>query len=108
MKENRKHNRRWIKFPILCYCLKSRDLFYSAFENISIGGMCLDVDRLLSLNEPIKFKIGFPELTIRCEGKIVWQKYPPDSEDKRVGVEFTNLGSQNRDFIADFISEMEQ
>ena len=108
MKEKRKNQRLWIKFPLLCYCLKSRDVFYSTFENISIGGMCLDVDRLLSLNELIKFKIGFPEKTIRCEGKIVWQKYPPDSEDKKAGVEFTYLESQNRDYIADFISEREQ
>jgi hypothetical protein len=88
----------------MCYCLKSRDLFYSNFENISIGGMCLDVDRLLSPDELIKFKIGFPEKTVRGEGKIVWNKYLPDSEEVKAGVEFTNLGSQNRDFLADFIS----
>ncbi len=92
--------------PLFCYGLTSRFSFYSAFENISIGGLNLVDIRFLSLNELLKLKIEFPGRTVRCEGKIVWLKNLPDSEDKKVGVEFTSLESKSRDFLADFISDM--
>ncbi len=106
MKDKRKHTRLRISFPLFCYCLTSKASFFSAFEDISIGGMCLAGNSFFTLNELMEFKIEFPSRTVSCRGKIVWHKHPPDSKDKKAGVEFANLGSKNRDFIKDFISQM--
>lgn len=106
MKEKRKHRRLRISFPLFCYCLTSRASFFSAFEDISLGGMCLAGNGFFTLNELLEFKIEFPGRTVSCKGKIVWNKDLPDSKDKKAGVEFTNLGSKNRDYIKDFISDM--
>ncbi len=105
MNEKRKHSRLILKFPLFCSCTTSKVSFYSAFENISLGGMLLVNNRFISLNESIEITIVFPGRTVRCEGKLVWLKNLPDWEDKKAGVEFTSLDSQSRDFIADFISE---
>ncbi len=104
MNEKRKHTRLILSFPLFCSCTTSKVSFYSAFENISLGGMLIVNNRFISLNEPIEITIVFPGRTVRCEGKIVWSKYLPDSEEVKIGVEFTNLDYKNRDFIADFIS----
>ncbi len=105
MNEKRKHPRLRLSLPLFCYGLTSRFSFYSAFENISIGGLNLVDIRFLYLNELLKLKIEFPGRTVCCDGKIVWLKNLPDLEDKKAGVKFTSLDSQSRDFIADFISE---
>lgn len=106
MNEKRKHPRLKLSLPLFCNSLTSRFSFYSAFEDISIGGLSLVDIRFLSLNELLKLKIEFPGRTVRCEGKIVWLKNLPDSEDKKAGVEFTNMEPKNRDYIKDFISDM--
>lgn len=106
MKDKRKHRRLRISFPLFCYCLASKTSFFSVFEDISIGGMCLVDNRFLSLHEHMEFKIEFSGRIVNCKGKIVWRKYLPDSKEKKAGVEFTYLGFKSRDFIADFISQM--
>ncbi len=58
---------------------------------------------VLKLDERLEFKIEFPGRTISCEGKVVWLKYFSDSGDKKAGIEFADLESKNREFIADFI-----
>lgn len=105
MKEKRKHTRLRIRFPLFCYCLTSKASFFSAFEDISIGGMCLIGNGYLTLNERMEFKIKFPGRTVSCKGTIVWNKELRDSKDMKAGVEFTNLGSKNQKYIDEFISE---
>ncbi len=105
-KEKRKHPRLNISLPVFCYSLSSKNYFFSSCENISLGGMCLSGKDFLKLDELMEFKIEFPGRSISCKGKIVWFKYLSSSKDKKVGVEFTDLNSKNREFIANFMLEM--
>lgn len=103
--EKRKHQRLSIGLSLFCYRLTSRTYFFSSCENISLGGMCLSDNGFLKLDELMEFEIEFPSRTISCQGKIVWSKYLSGSEDKKTGVEFTNVKYKKQEFIADFILE---
>ncbi|MCJ7581834.1 MAG: PilZ domain-containing protein [Candidatus Aminicenantes bacterium] len=70
-KEKRMHLRLSIRLPIFCYCLTSKNYFFSYCKNISPGGMSLSSDVFSKLDEFMEFKIEFPGRTISCKGKIV-------------------------------------
>ncbi len=105
-KEKRKRPRLNISLRLFCYCLTSRIYFFSSCENISPGGMGLSGNGSLKLNELMEFKIEFPGRIISCKGKIISIKYLSDSEDWKARVRFTNLESKDREFITNFILEM--
>lgn len=105
-KEKRKLPSLNISLPVFCYSLSSKNYFFSTCENISLEGMCLSGKDFLKLDKLMEFKIEFPGKFISCKGKIAWFKYRSNSKDTKVGIEFTDLNSKNRKFIADFILEM--
>jgi len=71
--------------------------------NLSQGGMLVEVDHLQSGNVVrVSFQLPVSRVTIEAVGVVPWVG------ERRQGIQFTNVSTQNKQFIREFVAELEK
>lgn len=104
--ERRKFKR--VKYP--CFIkVQNNDhndpvLLLAHIENLSIGGVCIILNKNLAINTIIYLEVESmdEDWNIKCKGKIAWvEQHPKDDSIKfalyNIGIEFIDLSEDIRD-----------
>ncbi len=90
------------------YGMKSTNNFGATLtKDISEGGVRIILDNFLALNTEVKLNLSLPEITrsISALGKISWSQNLPCSERYQFGVEFTQINSEDKKHLLEFLRE---
>ena len=107
--ERRKHER--ISYHAPCCYEISSDKNHSAIlesgtsfiKNISLGGMRIELMRLVAVNSHLDLDVVVPTTveSIRAEARVVWtRKLEENGNRYDVGISFVEISSENREKIA--------
>ena len=93
--EKRRHPR-YVKNVVVVFRYKSLDHFVKAVtENISLGGLCLQVERDIGLSQDqminLQFQLEATNEIVEIEGQVKWITQNDETEDVQIGVEFIKL-----------------
>jgi len=110
--DNRKFPRLKVKCDVLVKEQNSRNVFTTETENIGGGGICVFLNKSLITFSPVSLKLELDDNVsspIECLGKVVWciQNKVLHQEKARfdVGIEFSNIKTEDRERIRKFIQE---
>jgi len=102
MVENR---RRYMRVPLKTEvsCVVGSRTSHGMSWNLSQGGMLVEVDHLQSGNVvQVSFQLPVSRVTIEAVGVVPWVG------ESRQGIQFTNVSTQNQQFIREFVAEWEK
>lgn len=93
--EKRRHPR-ITKNLIVVFRYKSLDHFVKAVtENISLGGLCLQVEKDIGLKQDqminLQFQLEGTNEIVEIEGQVKWLLQGEEEQDVQIGVEFLKL-----------------
>ena len=107
--ERRKHERISYHAPC-CYEISSDENHSAILEsgtsfikNISLGGMLIEMMRLVAVNSHLDLEVVVPTAaeSIRAEARVIWiRKLEEDGNRYDVGISFVAISSKNREKIA--------
>jgi 2,4-dienoyl-CoA reductase-like NADH-dependent reductase (Old Yellow Enzyme family)/nucleotide-binding universal stress UspA family protein/Tfp pilus assembly protein PilZ len=82
--------------------------FYATIQNLSLGGMCFDVDFLFKTGQrlSLEFKVFDRDAPLAVEAEVVWVQ-PVFMLFHRVGVVFTKLSPAAERVINRFVSDLD-
>ncbi len=106
MKNQRKHKRIRISFPVRCERVNSKDYFYTVFKDISEGGIKVISDDFIKSDNAVKFEINFVNRLIRGKGRIAWCNPESYSDRYLAGIEFTEVNSRDQQTLSNFLSNI--
>ncbi len=88
-------------------------VFHSSTENISIGGVCVILEKELLRNTPVELELVLPDdlPAVRCSGKVRWSAKRNEYISKKssqfdTGIEFIEISDQDRSRIKHIIDEL--
>ena len=108
--DKRKFPRLRVKCDVIVREQNSANIITTETENIGIGGICVYLDHPIESFSPVNIKLELSENSgnpIECSGKIVWcirsQGIVQSKTRFDIGVEFSNILSEDRERIRTFI-----
>ncbi|KPK42760.1 MAG: hypothetical protein AMJ78_01200 [Omnitrophica WOR_2 bacterium SM23_29] len=88
-------------------------IFQTHTENISIGGVCVILERGLFRGTAVEVEIFLPDdfPPIRCDGRVVWALKREGHAERKpsqydTGIEFTEISDENKGRIEHIILEL--
>lgn len=111
MGTEKRHHQRLQKRLIVVFKYKSLDHFVKAItENISLGGLCLQVEKDIGLNQEqlinLQFQLEGSNEIVEIEGQVKWILQNDDGDDIRIGVAFLNLEKPEMSQIKDKLKQL--
>lgn len=108
--EKRRHQR-LIKRLIVVFKYKSLDHFVKAVtENISLGGLCLQVEKDIGLREEqminLQFQLEGTYEIVEIEGRVKWILKNDDAQEIQIGVEFLSLNNPEMGQLKDKLQQL--
>jgi len=108
--EKRRHQR-LIKRLIVVFKYKSLDHFVKAVtENISLGGLCLQVEKDIGLREEqminLQFQLEGTHEIVEIEGRVKWILKNDDAQEIQIGVEFLSLNNPEMGQLKDKLQQL--
>jgi c-di-GMP-binding flagellar brake protein YcgR len=108
--EKRRHPR-IVKNLVVVFRYKSLDHFVKAVtENISLGGLCLQVEKDIGLNQDqmihLQFQLEGTNEIVEIEGQVKWLLPNKETTDIQIGVEFLKLENPEMHQIKDKLKQL--
>ena len=108
--EKRRHQR-LLKKLIVVFKYKSLDHFVKAVtENISLGGLCLQVEKDIGLHEEqminLQFQLEGTREIVEIEGQVKWILKNEDAQEIQIGVEFLKLDDPKKGQLKDKLQQL--
>jgi c-di-GMP-binding flagellar brake protein YcgR len=96
METEKRRHQRLLKKLIVVFKYKSLDHFVKAVtENVSLGGLCLQVEKDIGLREEqminLQFQLEGTREIVEIEGQVKWISRNADTQEVQIGVEFLKL-----------------
>ncbi|MDP3786645.1 MAG: PilZ domain-containing protein [Candidatus Omnitrophota bacterium] len=92
---------------------RSSLVFRSATENMSVGGVCVILEKELLKNTPVEVELSLPDdlPPAKCTGKIMWSakrnKYTKKKSSQfDTGIEFIEVSDRDRSRMKRIIDEL--
>lgn len=96
---------------VLCYSCKSdhqvKVPFIFEIENISYGGMLIELANMLHFGDIISFNINHEYENHHFKGKVVWTKYNVEGGLYFSGIEFQDIRKEDIIFLHKIISHID-
>jgi len=73
-------------------------------DNISLGGLGFVSDRFIPTATPLMLEINVFSRTLRAVAKVTRSEPLPHSYRNRVGLEFVELGPEDRELLSDYVN----
>jgi len=103
LEEKRRFPRIDFRTPIR-YQIRGTSEFDNAIsDNISIGGISFINSKFIAPVTPVMLEINVLSRILRPIGKIAWSSPLPHSNRNRLGIEFLELDSQEKNYLSDYI-----
>lgn len=103
--EQRKHPR--YEVSAFVDCTGSEVYLRHKIINVSIGGVCIQVDRAEEIGTEVELLIHFPDLnaSISVRGQVVWvnRSHPVD-----MGIRFTSLDDKKQETLRQYLQKAQQ
>ena len=108
--EKRRHPR-YAKKLVVVFRYKSLDHFVKAVsENISLGGLCLQVEKNVGLSQDqfinLQFQLEGSNEIVVIEGQIKWLLQDENADEVQIGVEFKNLDDPEMSQIKEKLKQL--
>ncbi len=89
------------------------EAFLTHTENIGIGGVCIILNKEISLFAPVELEIDLLDTNphIKCQGRVVWSVRRKSEEKKKplfydMGIEFTDIKADERKRLDEIVSRL--
>lgn len=107
--EKRKTKRFRTRFICRYLIAGEKELKVAPVENISAGGMLLELDKPLPLETPLNLQLDFPPAckTILCKGKVLRVEEKLPLVKYSVGIGFTEINKADQEIINSYIERMD-
>lgn len=76
---------------------------HSVCENVSSGGMSFTCNRFIAPAATLMLEFNVLSRALMPAGKVVWAQPLPHSDRNRLGIEFVQLDSTEKNYLDDFI-----
>lgn len=73
-------------------------------DNISIGGLGFVCERFIPPATPLMLEISIFSRILRVVGKVMWVQPLSHSYRNRIGLEFVELGLNDKKLLSDYVS----
>lgn len=104
LKEKRRFSRINIRAP-LRYQIRGKSEFDHAIsDNISVGGVSFVIDKFITPLTLLMLEINFMSRTLSPVGKVIWSAPLSHSDRYKLGIEFLELDSRQKHYLADYIN----
>lgn len=93
----------------LAVCLRyqirgSQEFGNTLTKNISIGGLSFIVDKFIKPQTRMLLDVNILSRTISALGTVRWAGNLPHSDKYQIGLEFSEMTPDNKNYISDFIN----
>lgn len=111
------NNRKTVRISLECTVIvkkaRSSLVFHSSTENISMGGVCVILEKELLRKTPVELEIALPDdlLPVECSGKVRWSTKRSDYLNKKpsqfeTGIEVIEISDQDKSRLKHIIDEL--
>lgn len=109
----RKSVRVFFECTVIVKKARSSIVFHSATENMSMGGVCIILEKELLRNTPVELELSLPDdlPCVKCTGKIMWSTKRNKYTKKKLsqfdtGIEFVDVSGQDKSRMKRIIDEL--
>lgn len=105
-----------VNYPCLITCWHTRgesEAFLTHTDNIGIGGVCVIINKSISLFTPVQLEIDLIDSDnhIKCHGKVVWSVRRKADEKKKpmfydIGIEFTDINAPDQKRLDEIVKRL--
>jgi c-di-GMP-binding flagellar brake protein YcgR len=111
METEKRRHQRLLKKLIVVFKYKSLDHFVKAVtENVSLGGLCLQVEKDIGLREEqminLQFQLEGTREIVEIEGQVKWISRNADTQEVQIGVEFLKLDDPKMSQLKDKLQQL--
>ncbi len=106
IKQKRHAPRISLHVPIRYQIRGSSEYANTLSDNISISGLRIVNQKHIPPSTAVMLEIGLASRTLRPIGKIVWSEPFPHSDRNHIGIEFLELGMEEKRYLANFITSV--
>jgi len=102
--ENRRFKRIDLRAPVRYQVRGRLDFDNGVSDNISEGGLAFSAIKFVPPSTPVMLEINLLQRMLCPIGRVSWCQPLPHSDRSRLGVEFVEFSSSDRDFLSDYIN----
>ena len=103
IKENRRFSRVELRTPISYQVRGESRIDNTLCDNISEGGLGFVTERFIPPETPIMLEINVFSRTLRAIGRVIRTQPLPHSYRNQVGLEFIELGLNDKQYLSDYV-----
>jgi CRP/FNR family cyclic AMP-dependent transcriptional regulator len=88
---------------------KASDFFRAYIGNLATGGLFIKTNQTVPTGTLLNLEFNLPDsdYLIQAKGKVIWVRSQEESEEKRppgIGIQFTEMSSEDRNLLRDYIA----
>jgi len=89
----------------LCFQLRGSPRSCNALtDDLSSGGLSFTNDKFIAHSSTVMLEFNLLSRALSVIGKVVWSSPLPHSDRYRLGVQFDEVGQQDKNFLDDYIA----
>ena len=104
IKNNRRFPRVELHAPVSYQVRGEGRVDNTVCDDISLGGLGFVTDRFLPFATPLMLEINIFSRTLKAIGRVARTQQLPHSYRNRIGLEFMDLGLQEKALLSDYVN----